>query len=168
MVLTKSELVASLQNEVRILLHLASKVDRSMLDYRPAPRQRSTIELLRYLVAMGPELIKAAKAGNFDSSSWKAATDAADCLDFDQVIAAIATQRDVYAELVGSIGDDDFRTPITMFTGATTRGKFIVDLVIAGCAAYRTQLFMYLKACGHEELGTMNLWGGVDPPPKST
>ena len=28
MVLTKPELIASLQNEVRILLHLASKIDR--------------------------------------------------------------------------------------------------------------------------------------------
>ena len=165
MVLTKSELIESLQNEVRILLHLAGKVDRSQLDYRPTPKQRSTIELLRYLVAMGPELVKAAKTGSFDTTAWKAATDAANAMDFDQVLAAIAAQRDTYAQLVGSIADDDFRTPLTMFTGPTTRGKFIVDLVLAGCAAYRTQLFVYLKACGREELGTMNLWGGVDPPP---
>jgi hypothetical protein len=43
MVLTKSELIASLQNEVRILLQLAGKVDRAKLDYRPTPKQRSTI-----------------------------------------------------------------------------------------------------------------------------
>jgi hypothetical protein len=24
------------------------------------------------------------------------------------------------------------------------------------------QLFLYLKACGREELSTMNLWAGVD------
>ena len=51
MVLTKSELIASLQNEVRILLHLASKIDRAQLDYRPTPKQRSTLELLRYSTA---------------------------------------------------------------------------------------------------------------------
>ena len=49
MVLTKTELVASLQNEARLLLHLAGKVDRAKLDYRPTPKQRSTIELLKYL-----------------------------------------------------------------------------------------------------------------------
>ena len=32
-------------------------------------------------------------------------------------------------------------------------------------AAYRTQLFCYLKSCGREELGTANLWRGVDPTP---
>jgi hypothetical protein len=32
MILTKSELVAALQNESRILLHLASKIDGAKLD----------------------------------------------------------------------------------------------------------------------------------------
>ena len=38
----------------------------------------------------------------------------------------------------------------------------IVSLVLGGCAAYRTQLFCYLKACGRDELNTMNLWAGMD------
>jgi hypothetical protein len=66
MVLTKSELIAALQNEVRILLHLASKIDRARLDYRPTPNQRSTIELLRYLSMMGPRWLQFAKAEAFD------------------------------------------------------------------------------------------------------
>ena len=49
MVLTKSELITSLQHEVHILLHLAGKIDRAALDYRPSPKQRSTIELLSTL-----------------------------------------------------------------------------------------------------------------------
>ena len=35
MVLTKSELLSSLQNEVRILQHLITKIDRTAIDYRP-------------------------------------------------------------------------------------------------------------------------------------
>src|SRR6266704_1011761 len=58
MVLTKEELIAALQNEVRILLHLAGKIDRAKLDYRPTPKQRSPIELLRYLSIMGPFLVQ--------------------------------------------------------------------------------------------------------------
>ena len=57
MVLTKFELITLLQKEVRVLLHLVSKVDSAMLDYRPTPKQRSTIELLRYLTNMGPTLV---------------------------------------------------------------------------------------------------------------
>ncbi len=47
MVLTKNELIQSLQHEVGILLHLSSKVGPAKLDYRPTPKQRSLLELLR-------------------------------------------------------------------------------------------------------------------------
>lgn len=165
MVLTKSELIASLQHEVRILVHLSSKLDRSMLDYRPTPKQRSAIELLRYLTIMGPNLVKFARSGSFDPAAWTVEEKAAAARDFDQTVAAIAAQSETYATLIGEISDADFRGEIEMFGNKTTRGAFLVNLVLCGHAAYRTQLFVYLKACGREELSTMNLWAGVDAPP---
>jgi DinB family protein len=164
MVLTKPELISSLQHEMNILLHLAGKVDRAKLDYRPTPKQRSTIELLRYLVIMGPELIKAAKAGKFDPAAWTMAEKSSTNLSFDETVAAIAAQRETYPALLADLSDDDFRETINMFGSPTSRGAFIVNLVLCGCAAYRTQLFVYLKACGREELSTMNLWAGADAP----
>src|SRR5215813_5924824 len=100
MVLTKSELIASLQNEVRILLHLAGKIDRTKLDYRPTAKQRSTIELLKYLSMMGPTIIEYAKATTPDPNLWPAAAQAAEARDFDQTIAVIGAQRDVYAKVL--------------------------------------------------------------------
>ena len=164
MVLTKSELIGSLKSEVRILLHLASKIDRTMLDYRPTPKQRSTIELLKYLSVMGPALVQAARAGTFDPAVWTAAEKAAEARNFDETVAAIAGHADTYATLLGEMSDADFRVEIEMFGNKTTRGAFIVNLVLCGCAAYRTQIFLYLKACGREELSTMNLWAGTDAP----
>jgi hypothetical protein len=163
-VLTQPELIGSLKNEVRILLHLASKIDREKLDYRPTPKQRSILELLKYLSVMGPELVKAAKAGRFDPAVWTVAENAAQARDFDQTLAAIAAHADEYAKLLGDLSDADFRAEIEMFGSKTTRGSFIVHLVLCGCAAYRTQLFLYLKACGRDELNTMNLWAGMDAP----
>ena len=164
MVMTKAELIASLQNEVRILLHLAGKVDRTKLDYRPTPKQRSTIELLKYLSMMGPALVQATKAANFDPAAWTAAEQAAEARDFDQTLSAIAAQREGYAALLADVSDADLRAEIDMFGEKSSRGAFLVNVVLCGCAAYRTQLFLYLKACGREELSTMNLWAGVDAP----
>jgi hypothetical protein len=164
MVLTKSELIASLQHEVHILLHLAGKIDRATLGYRPTPKQRSTIELLQYLSIMGPELVKATKVGAFDPAVWTVAQKAAEARDFDQTLATIAGHKDVYATLLADFSDEELRAEIQPFGSKTTRGAFLVNLVLGGCAAYRTQLFMYLKANGREELGTMNLWAGVDAP----
>ena len=165
MVMTKEELIASLQNEVRILLHLAGKIDRAKLDFRPTAKQRSTIELLQYLVVMGPILIKAAKAGAFDPPAFQAAAAEAKAMNFDQVLSAIEKQSGIYAELLGAFSDAELRGEIDLFgTGKSSRGAFIVNLALSGCAAYRTQLFLYLKACGRDELNTMNLWAGMDAP----
>lgn len=167
MVITKQELIASLQNEVRILLHLAGKIDRSQIDYRPTPKQRSTIELLRYLSLMGPGLIQAIQAGKFDTEAWTAASAVAAGRDLDQTLAVIASHADAYASLLGGMSDESFRGEINLFGSPSSRGAMILNMVLAGCAAYRTQLFCYLKACGRQELGTMNLWAGMDAPAPS-
>jgi hypothetical protein len=164
MVFSRSELVGSLQHEVHILLHLAGKIDRAQVDYRPTPKQRSTLELLQYLTIMGPMLVRFVKGSGFDPAAWTAEKNAADARDFDQTLAAIAGQRDFFARELGSMSDEDFRGEIEMFGRKTTRGAFLVNMVLCGYAAYRTQLFCYLKACGREELSTMNLWAGADPP----
>jgi len=165
-VLTKAELISSLQNEVRILLHLATKIDGTSLDYRPTPQQRSSIELLRYLSLMGPLLVQAARTGSFDPAVWTAAQQAAAARDLSQTLDVIAAQSDQFTTLVGGMSDADFREEIEMFGRKATRGSFIVNTVLSGYAAYRTQLFIYLKICGRTELNTMNLWGGMDPTPK--
>jgi len=164
MALTKEELIASLQNEVRILLHLASKVDSKTLEYRPTEKQRSTLELLRYMSYMAPMMIPSIKAGAFDMPGFQAATAAAAELDFDGAVAAIGKQSVTLAEQLEGFSDEDLRGEIEMFGRKASRGYIIVNLVLCAFAAYRTQLFLYLKANGHDGLNTMNLWGGQDAP----
>ena len=81
----------------------------------------------------------------------------------DEVLSSIEKQGNGYAELLHGWSEDDFRSEIEMLGRKTSRGAFIVNLVLCAHAAYRTQLFLYLKACGRDELNTMNLWAGVDP-----
>jgi hypothetical protein len=166
MVLTKDELISLLQQEIRILLHLAGKVDRAKLDYRPTSTQRSTIELIQYLAVMGPTQLAVIKAGVFDrptlTGAWGPATERARGLDFEQAVAAIAQLSEEYARELGGWEDADFRRMSDVFGKHVSRGALVVNLVAGGHAAYRTQLFCYLKACGREELGTVNLWAGVD------
>jgi hypothetical protein len=166
--LTTDELIKSLQNEVRILLHLATKIEPQHLDYRPAPKQRSTIELLRYLVNMGPMLVKAIKAGQFDGPAFQAASERVAKMDLAQVVKEIETQYKTYADLLGGFTEEDLRTDIAMFGPPKSKASHIADLVLCGHAAYRTKLFLYLKACGREELSTANLWGGMDAPAAAT
>jgi len=166
MVLSKTELITALQTEVRLVVHLAGKLDRSKLDYRPTPKQRSTIELLRYLSMMGPTLVRYVKTRAKDADMWMAAAAAADQRDCDQAIAAIAAHSAEYAELLGDMSDADMRVESMGADGsAMTIGAALVTGVLASCTAYRMQLFLYLKSSGREDLNTMNLWAGMDAPP---
>src|SRR5215469_6047062 len=168
MVVTKEELIGSLQNEVRILLHLASKIDPEKLGYRPSPKQRSMLELLQYLTVMGPALIQQIKIGTFDLVAFRTAEAEAANLSVDAALAKIRSHSIDYANLLSSLTEAELRGEVEMFGRRATRGAMIVNMVLCGCAAYRMQLFLYLKAVGREELGTMDLWAGMDSPKQAT
>ena len=133
-----------------------------MLDNRPAPKQRSLLELLRYLTVMGPALVPSVKAGTFLVDEWNARENAAKTQDFDSVAASLAALSDFYARTISEFTDDELRAELKMFGQTMPRGPWLVTLILSGHAAYRMQLFLYLKSCGREELNTMNLWAGVD------
>ena len=121
------------------------------------------MELLRYLSMMGPTILRYALAEKPEMEIWTKADEASKARDFDQEAAAIGAQRDLYAPLLGNLPEAAFRAEVTDFEGnKTSRGAFIVNLVLGGSAAYRMQLFLYLKASGREELDSSNLWSGVD------
>src|SRR5580658_7855547 len=116
MLLTKDEAVRALQNEVRLVLHLMSKVDTAMLDYRPSPKQRSMMELVRYFVPMAPVQLRAIIEGKFTMESWtkawRAEEAAASAMSLEDVKAAVARQSALFAELLAPCTDADFREPV--------------------------------------------------------
>lgn len=166
MVLSKQEAIDALQGEVHIILHLASKIEPKMLDYRPSPKQRSLLELMQYLVVMAPAQLNTIVAGDFTMDSfrarWQPAEAAAKTMSLEETKAAIARQSSLFAELIGPLSDADLRAEVEMFGRRASRGFWIVRLPLCHYSAYRMQLFLYLKACGRTELTTMNLWMGAD------
>lgn len=166
MVLTKDELIAAFQKEVRIFVHLISKVDPAKIDYRPTAKQRSVRELIQYMVIMAPAMTESIKGGDFSPDAmgkiWGTRDAAAKAMNWEQAVAAVGRQSDEMTRMVATLTEADFRSEINMFGENTTRGAAMVNMVLCGYAAYRMQLFLYLKAMGREELNTMNLWGGYD------
>ena len=164
MVLTKSELISALQHECGILVHLASKVDRSQLDYRLTSKQRSTLEWFQYMSMMGANIVASIKAGGFNPEAWQKDEAIAKSRNLDQAVAAIQALSDIYEKEIGAMSDAELRQEVPMFGVTASKGATLVRIVLGGHAAYRTQIFNYLKACGRVELSTMNLWAGMDTP----
>jgi hypothetical protein len=166
MVLTKDELIAAFQKEVQILVHLISKVDPAKIDYRPSAKQRSVLELIQYMVVMAPAMTESIKGGEFTREAmgaiWGPRDAASKAMNWEPAVAAIGRQSDEMTRCIGAWTDSEFRSEINVFGNVTTRGAALVNMVLCGYAAYRMQLFLYLKAMGREELNTMNLWAGAD------
>jgi hypothetical protein len=166
MVLTKDELIAAFQKEAHILTHLIAKVDPAKIGYRPSAKQRSVLELIQYLTVMAPAMTESIKGGEFTPEAmgaiWGPRDAASKAMTWDQAVASIHGQGDEMSSMLSSWSDADFRSEINMFGNDMTRGAGLVNMVLCGYAAYRTQLFLYLKATGREELNTINLWAGAD------
>jgi hypothetical protein len=166
MVMTKDELIEAFQKEVRIFVHLIGKVDAAKIDYRPSAKQRSVLELVQYMTVMAPAMTQSIKGGEFTQEAmgaiWGPRDAASKKMNWEQAVAAIGRQSDEMTQMLAPWTDADFRSDINMFGQDTTRGAALVNMVLCGYAAYRMQLFLYLKAMGREELNTMNLWGGID------
>jgi hypothetical protein len=167
MVLTKDELIAALRNEVRLVQHLASKVEPAKLDYRPTASQRSLLDVLRYFVLVGSIHLRGALADKFDMNAWRDAwrtgEATANTMNLEEVKEAIGKLTALFAELLSEYPDAKLREEYEMFGNKMSHGAWIVSLVLCHYSAYRMQLFLYLKASGREELNTMNLWVGMDP-----
>jgi hypothetical protein len=165
MILKKAELLNALKTELHVLLHLASKIDAP--DYRPSPKQRSTVELMRYLAIMGPIHLRAVLKDSFVMdewvAAWKTGIPATKDISLEAAIDEIKTHAALFTSLLDNVSDEHLCGEIAMFGHKNSRASMILSLVVSHYAAYRMQLFLYLKATGHDELGTMNLWAGRDP-----
>jgi hypothetical protein len=165
--LTTDEFASAMRGEVRLLLHLVSKVAPEMLEYRPTAGQRSLLELLQYLTIVGPIHTRAClREGPFDMAAWRAAwtegkAEAAK-LDLTGVQESIGGQSGLFTDLMAGESDEQLQEQTEMFGSRATRRVWLVRLVLNHLAAYRMQLFLSLKACGRTELDTVNLWAGMD------
>ena len=119
MVLTKDELIGSLKDEIRILLHLVSKADPKQLDYRASEKQRSTLELLQYLTIVGPIHLRTIASGAFSmdefGNMWSTEGKAAASRGLEETRQEIGTLAAMFSEVIGAMSDEDLRAPIEMF-----------------------------------------------------
>ena len=94
--------------------------------------------------------------------AWTTGKAGAKGLDLEATKSEIGKQSGLYTALIGACTDEFLSAEIEMFGRKASRAALLIGLVVNHFAAYRMQLFLYLKACGRDELSTINLWAGVD------
>lgn len=166
--ITKDQLAASLLRDCDIALHLYSKLKPEDADYRPSEKQRTTLDLLRYLSICAAAGIDC--SAHADWSRFKAFGDRAAAMTFEGFPAAMEAQKAAIEAFFKSVNEEQLETqeaPLPGGRGAATLGLAILNGPQKWLVAYKMQLFLYAKACGHEHLATSNVWGGMDMPPKA-
>lgn len=158
----KNDLLDALLHECDIASHLHGKVSEDGWDYRPTPEQRSTLELLRYIAGCGIGSARAMIDGNWDG--YKAAMDRASGMTPAEFPALMATQKSELRALLEGLDDAALETQeATLPWGEKVMlGRALLETTLKWLAAYRMQLFLYLKASGNKAIGTANNWAGVD------
>jgi hypothetical protein len=165
--ITRQQLIDSLVKECEIAKHLFSKIPADAYDYRPSEKQRSTLELLRYLAVCGSASTHVMLNGS-DWKLWKPFTDSMLEMKAEDFPAAMDRQAQALSEMIGSIPEEHFSAvEVKHPTGETmTLGLGLVRMPLSWLTAYRMQLFLYAKQSGAVELSTSNNWQGRDRQPK--
>jgi hypothetical protein len=162
--ITREQLLDSMRHETRVIKHLATKLPAGRLDWRPTPKQRSTLELMQYLTYCGTIGVKAMIHGNWDHA--EALESGGNAVTPETFAAAMDAQMAELEREIRAIPEKDLLDrAATMPWGAPTKlGLSLIDCGIKPLTAYRMQLFLYAKESGNADIGPANCWVGVDAP----
>ncbi len=162
---TKQNFIDSVVNDARIIKHLAEKFSVENADFRPTPSQRSVEELLQYLSYVGSTTAGVILDG--DMSVYGPASETAKSVIIENFATAMDTEVEKFKAVMEKFNDENLQGEVNMYgQGQKTRAVYLIDTILKWYAAYKLQLFMYLKMLGNDKIGTSNLWGGMDMPVK--
>lgn len=98
---------------------------------------------------------------------YKLSASKGDDFTYDQFGAELDKVYAYIEEQLTSLTTEQWNETISVFNQTAPRNAFLVNYLLVFLGAYKTQLFLQLKAAGNKDLGTMNLWAGMDAPQKA-
>lgn len=165
MIYTKENLIASIENEFRIIKHLWEKIPDGTWGYKPTEEQRTTTELLQYLSTIFANATHVIYEGNTDA--YKTAPLKAEETTGQNFPEKMDAQLALWKGMLEKFDDTQMQTVINIYgMGEMTKGRYLVENLLKWAGAYKMQLFLYIKSSGNSAIGTSNLWGGMDMPAK--
>lgn len=158
---TKQDFINSFENDVRIINHLIEKIPADNYNFKLIDNQRTITDLLHYLSSIFSNTLQVMKTN--DQDLYKTLPKAPSITP-ENAIAQMNAEVAKVKELLATWTDEDLKAPISLFGGPEmSKGTMLVDYLLQWAAAYKMQLFLYIKQMGIK-VGTSNVWGGMDMP----
>lgn len=159
----KQHLLNNIEKEINICRRLYTKIPPDQMNFRPKEGVRSTLELLQYLsIAPGLMMNYWLMANDTDFGTYYGTnTTAAKAMPHEQFLTVMDEQLITINNLFNQISEEDlYRKEITYpWSGAKAAlGEGIIATSIKWLAAYKLQLFLFIKLSDDQNLTTADAW----------
>lgn len=156
----KQHLIQNLQREIFLIKQLAPFIEEKDLDFRPAEKMRSTLELMQYLSGVGATMLRWFLKNDLTPEEWVKIREQRKTLTRENFKERLDQQMEEILMYMNSITEDDLNKMEVELPSKEKMvlGTAIINAPIKWLAAYRYQLFTYLKMNGRPELSTKEAW----------
>ena len=161
----KQHLLQNLQREIFLLKQLAPFIEERDLDFRPAEKMRSTLELMQYLSGVGATMMRWFVKNDLTPEEWVKIREHRKSLTRENFKERLDEQMEEILMYMNMITEDDLTKKEVELPSKEKMvlGIAIINAPIKWLAAYRYQLFTYLKMNGRPELSTKEAWTVIQP-----
>ena len=129
--------------------------------FRPKANMRSIAELLQYIGIVGTALpdywLNESDSDFFACFDKKKA--ASENITHQQFLSVMNDQIELIQKLFDQINEDDLnRETVYPWGGKASFGEAIIASSIKFLTGYKLQLFLYIRMCSEQKLGTPDAW----------
>jgi hypothetical protein len=163
----KQHLLQNLQREIFLLKQLSSYIEPRDLDFRPAEKMRSTMELMQYLSGVGATMLRWFIKNDLNPDEWVKIRQYRQTLTLENFKERLDEQMEQIVMYMGMISEEDLNTIEVQLPSKEKMilGSAIINAPIKWLAAYRMQLFTYLKMNGRNDISTSEAWTVMSDQP---
>lgn len=156
----KQALLQNLQREIFLLKQLAPFIEERDLDFRPSEKMRSTLELMQYLSGIGATMLRWFIKNDLTPEEWVKIREHRKTLTRENFKERLDQQMEDILMYMNMVSEEDLNKMEVELPSKEKMmlGIAIINAPIKWLAAYRMQLFTYLKMNGRAELSTKEAW----------
>lgn len=156
----KQQLLQNLQREIFLLKQLAPLIEERDLDFRPAEKMRNTIELMQYLSGIGATMMRWFIKNDLTQEEWAKIREHRKTVTRENFKERLDQQMEEILMYMNMITEEDlYKKEVELPSKEKmVLGTAIINAPIKWLAAYRYQLFTYLKMNGRSEISTKEAW----------
>ena len=158
----KQHVLNAIVDEMKICRRLYTKIPPDKMDFRPKDDMRSIHELLQYLCIVGTALpnywLNASESDFFASFDKIAAVSKQ--MPHEEFLSVMNGQIELINKLFGQINEEDLLNKEVKYPwgGKAPFGEAIISSSIKFLSGYKLQLFLLIRMCTDQKLGTKDAW----------